>query len=210
MKLTVLGPTGGTGDELVRQALAAGHHVTAVARRPEAVSPAHPELEVCRGDVLDPAWAGAGITGAGAVLSALGTDLRRPTTLYSAGVAAVLDAMQAAGVSRFIGVTATPVGPESQKPLLDRYVAHPLLRRFFGPGYDDMARMEDLLARSRADWTVFRPPRLTGGPARGRYRTAVDRPLARAWTLSRADLAAAMLAAIGERALSGHAVTIAS
>jgi uncharacterized protein YbjT (DUF2867 family) len=38
MKLTVFGPTGSTGEQIVRQALAAGHEVTAVARRPEAIS----------------------------------------------------------------------------------------------------------------------------------------------------------------------------
>jgi uncharacterized protein YbjT (DUF2867 family) len=34
MKLTVFGPTGGTGEQVVRQALAAGHYVSAVAPAP--------------------------------------------------------------------------------------------------------------------------------------------------------------------------------
>src|SRR4051794_16542792 len=37
MKLTIVAATGGIGRHLVGQALAAGHDVTAVARRPEAV-----------------------------------------------------------------------------------------------------------------------------------------------------------------------------
>jgi hypothetical protein len=56
--------------------------------------------------------------------------------------------------------------------------------------------------------TVFRPPRLTNGASTGRYRTAVDGPLPRAWSVSRADLAAAMLAAAQDSALVGHAITI--
>ena len=69
--------------------------------------------------------------------------------------------------------------------------------------------MEDLLAASDRDWTVFRPPRLTNGAPTERHRTAVDAPLPRAWSVSRADLAAAMLAAAQDPALVGHAVTIA-
>ena len=118
--------------------------------------------------------------------------------------------MRDAGVRRFVGMTAVPVGPEDQKSALDRYLVHPLLHRYLGGGYDDMRRMEDLLAASDRDWTVFRPPRLTNGASTGRYRIAVDGPLPRARSVSSADLAAAMLAAAQDPALVGHAVTIAA
>ena len=64
MKLTVFGPTGSTGEQIVRQALASGHEVTAVARRPEAVSLTDPQLRVVYGDVLDPVALHDGIVGA--------------------------------------------------------------------------------------------------------------------------------------------------
>jgi uncharacterized protein YbjT (DUF2867 family) len=55
MKIVVFGSTGGTGRELAEQALHQGHHVTAQARSPEKLAQFdHPELEVVRGDVLDP------------------------------------------------------------------------------------------------------------------------------------------------------------
>lgn len=208
MQLTVFGPTGGTGGEIVRQALASGHHVTAVARRPQAVTARHSNLTVCQADVLDPEWAGTGVAGADAVLSALGANQRGPTTVYSAGLVAILGAMAAAGVSRLVTVTAAPVSPAPEKTFPDRWLAHPILNAFFGSAYADMRAMEEVLARSAADWTVFRPPRLTNGPA-GQHRTAAGRPLARAWTISRASLAAAMLAAVGDPALSRQAVAIA-
>jgi putative NADH-flavin reductase len=63
MKLVIFGPTGGTGEQLVQQALDAGHVVTAVARHPEAISLVHPRLDVLQGDVLDPVWPGSGIGG---------------------------------------------------------------------------------------------------------------------------------------------------
>jgi hypothetical protein len=109
MKLTVFGPTGGTGEQIVRQALTANHHVTAVARRPAAIAITHPNLSVIEADVLDPAWQGAGIAGTGAVLSALGSRaMRKPTTIYSQGTAAVIAAMARNGVT---GSSESPPSP---------------------------------------------------------------------------------------------------
>jgi putative NADH-flavin reductase len=72
-----------------------------------------------------------------------------------------------------------------------------------------MRRMESLLAASDVEWTAFRPPRLTNAAATGRYRIAIDTALSRAFSVSRANLAAAILSAIDNRALFRHAVTIA-
>ena len=100
----------------------------AVVRHPDAMRVADQRLRVIVGDVLQPASLPAGIAEAGAVLSALGSrTMRRPTTVYSAGTAAVLGAMREAGVRRFIGITAAPVGPRVQQRPLDRYLLHPLL-----------------------------------------------------------------------------------
>lgn len=211
MRLTVFGATGRTGAQLVRAALAAGHEVTAVVRRPDAVGVCHSRLRVVLGDVLGPDPLTDAVAGADAVCSALGSRTpRQPTTLYSAGVGAMLAAMAQTDVSRIVVVTAIPAEPAELKSHLDRTVLHPLLHLFFGGGYDDMARMETLLARSDRDWTVLRPPRLTNRAATGRCRMAVDAALPHARTLSRADLAAAMLAATGDRNLIRHAVNIAS
>lgn len=210
MKLTVFGPTGGTGGQIVRQALAAGHHVTAIARRPQAIAITHPNLSVVQGDVLDPAWHGAGIDATGAVLSALGTQaMRQPTTVYSQGTAAIITAMARNDVTRFVGISAIPLTPSTEKSLLERHVVHPLLHHFFGGGYDDMRQMERLLADSQITWSIFRPARLTNGPQTARYRIAYDRRLPNAWSISRADLASAVLAAVNDTTLYRRAVAIA-
>ncbi len=89
-RLVVFGATGGTGRALVEQALAAGHTVTAVARRPEAVGLQHARLTVLAGDVLTPASLEPAIAGHDAVLSALGVRARAPTTVCGEGVANIL------------------------------------------------------------------------------------------------------------------------
>lgn len=131
LKLTVLGATGATGEQIVRQALAAGHDVIVVARRAEAMPLTDPKLRVVAGDIMEAASLRKAVVGADAVLSALGSrEMNRPTTVYSAGAAAVVAAMHEAGVRRFIGVSAVPAAPDEQKSPFSRYVVHPLLHQF--------------------------------------------------------------------------------
>ncbi|MGH3905883.1 MAG: NAD(P)-dependent oxidoreductase [Pseudonocardiaceae bacterium] len=101
--------------------------------------------------------------------------------------------MRTAGVRRFIGLSAVPVTPRAEVGPVDRLVVYPILYRFFGASYADMARMEQVLQHSEADWTIVRSPRLTDGPLTGSYRTAVNHHLRGGRTISRSDLAAAIL-----------------
>jgi uncharacterized protein YbjT (DUF2867 family) len=50
-----------------------------------------------------------------------------------------------------------------------------IAKALFGKVYNDLARMEDVLRESGLDWTILRPPQLTGKPLTGTYRTAVGR-----------------------------------
>ena len=75
MKVLVFGATGGTGRQLVQQALERGHAVTAFARDPAKIRLTHDDLRVVRGDVLKTDTVEAAVVGQDAVLSALGTRL---------------------------------------------------------------------------------------------------------------------------------------
>ncbi|WAS99578.1 NAD(P)-dependent oxidoreductase [Nannocystis punicea] len=201
MRLVVFGATGGTGERLVEQALQSGHTVTAVARRPEAIALQHPRLSVRRGDVLAAGDVEAAIAGHDAVLSALGAgSSRAPTTICRDGVGHMLAAMERCGVRRISCVSALGLGDGALQPwpmrLFMRHVLQPLLRHPF----DDLRAMEARLRESPLEWTIVRPPRLTNGERVGRYRYAIDTPLARALTISRADLADYMLAHLDDRA----------
>ena len=186
MKLVVIGATGGTGSQVVEQALAASHRVTALVRRPTAVTVQHPRLEVIRGDVYEPATLAQPIRGKDAVVSALGVTTTSPTTLFSTGIANIMQAMQFAGVRRLICISASGLDPG---PGLLRWLARQVLWLMFKEAYTDMARMEAVVKASDLDWTIVRPPRLTNGPHTRQYHVAVNQHLARGWSISRADLA---------------------
>ncbi|MGW3442922.1 NAD(P)-dependent oxidoreductase [Streptomyces sp. NPDC001076] len=195
MNLTVFGATGGIGREIVRQALASGHRVTAVVRDPARLTVTGSGLEVVRADLTDPEVIRPALTGRNAVLSGLG-----PRGRGDAGVAArltrtVLAAMDAEAVRRLLVVSAAPVGPEPDDGLLDRTMRG-LVSTVLKPVYDDLREMEAELARSGTDWTSVRPPRLQDKPLTGTYRTVVGGFPRKGRFIARADVAHAMLAMI--------------
>ena len=99
---------------------------------------------------------------------------------------------------------------QGESPYL-RYLIKPLARRtFLRHVCADMRRGEDEIRESSLDWTIFRPPSLTGKTATGTYRTAIDRNLPHGFTVSRADLAACMLARLDDPAVVHRHVSIAS
>lgn len=211
MKLTVFGATGGIGGEIVRQALATGHEVTAVVRDPARLSATGAGLEVFRADLKDPESLRGAVAGRDAVLSGLGA---RGTADARTGVAttltrSVVHAMEAEGVRRLVVVSAAPVGPPAERqPVIDR-IAGSLVSRILKAVYDDLRAMEAELARSATDWTSVRPPRLQDKPATGVYRRVVGGTPASGRFIGRADVAHAMLATIDDLATVKQGVGVA-
>ena len=197
MKLVVFGATGGIGRCVVDQALQAGHTVTAVARRPEAITLQHANLRVLQGDVLQPATVAAAARGQDAVVSALGVSSLGPTTLYSQGVAHILQAMQAAQVKRLVCISASGIETGPGMPLWQQVVLKVFLQRILRESYADLHRMEAELRASSLDWTSLRPPRLTNGPRTGGYRAVANKHQSTA-AVSRADVADCMLSCLGD------------
>ncbi|HEX9338734.1 MAG TPA: SDR family oxidoreductase [Pseudonocardiaceae bacterium] len=200
MRLAVFGATGGTGMQVVAQALDRGHHVVALARRPDAIGIENRRLRVVAGDVLSSGAADAVVDGTDAVVSALGIGYRRhATTVYSDGTANVLAAMKTTGVRRLLVVSTSslhlPDRSQIAEWLVTRFLLHPMLRR----PYADMTRMEQRVRSSDVDWTLVRAARLTNGAAAGTYRTAshTDK-LPGCWSISRADLAGYLLDQIAD------------
>ncbi|MFE2045026.1 NAD(P)-dependent oxidoreductase [Streptomyces sp. NPDC059477] len=196
MKLTVFGATGGVGREIVRQALASGHQVTAVVRDPARLPVTGTGLEVFRADLGDPQALRAAVAGRDAVLSGLGARSRKDAGITSRLTRMVLRAMEAEGVRRLVVVSAAPVGPKAEgEGPLDRAVLG-VVSAVLKDVYADLRETEAELARSATDWTVVRPPRLQDKPLTGVYRTVVGGFPRKGRFLGRADVAHAMLAAV--------------
>src|SRR4051794_31343898 len=109
MKLIVFGPTGGTGRELVKQALAGGHEVTAFARNPQSIE-RHAQLSVVTGDIFDATAVDRAVAGHDAVLSALGGRPWRRMEVCSRAIRNITAAMPRHRLRRIIAMSTFGAG----------------------------------------------------------------------------------------------------
>ncbi|NNH75349.1 NAD(P)H-binding protein [Nocardia uniformis] len=195
MRIVIFGANGPTGRLLTEQALAAGHEVAAVTRRPESFPLQHDRLEVVAADVFDPAAVAAAVAGHDAVLSVLGVPFsKQPIDTYSTGIANIATAMATHGVRRLVAVTSSAVDPRpySDGGFLFNRILQPYVTRFIGKTlYDDMRRMETRIRASDLDWTIVRPSGLYDLPEITDY-AVVDGHADGRFT-ARRDLAASLL-----------------
>jgi putative NADH-flavin reductase len=210
MNITVLGATGGTGRHAVAQALAAGHHVTAVVRDPRRLPIRSERLEIVEADALDGESIAPAVKDRDVVLSAVGPRHGGPTTVCRAAATAVTWAMHQTRTRRLVIVSAAGPYVDAGDDPLTRYLVKPILRRALRESFADLRAAEDIVRGSGLDWTILRPPRLTDKPATGRVRRAYDRNLPLGIYCSRADVAAEMLRAAKDPATAGHSLGIAN
>jgi putative NADH-flavin reductase len=205
MRLAIFGSTGPTGRELVQQALAAGHYVTAYARTPTLLDVHHERLSVMQGDVLDPARVAEAVVGQDAVLSALGVKPWNVGCTLSEGTRHIVAAMRRHGVRRLIVLSSYGVSESWNSATLPHRLAMWLVLRGI---YRDKARQDGILRASDRDWVLVRPSRFTKGPRTGDYRVASELRLGLRAEISRADVADFMLRQLTDGTWLRQAVVI--
>jgi putative NADH-flavin reductase len=192
VKLLVFGATGGTGREIVRQALEQGHDVTGFARNASALAHSHDRLRVVQGDMLDVASVEAAVPGHDAVLSALGSPSLRSNSALSDGTRNIVRAMDREGVWRLVVISSMGVG--DSKSQLGLFYNVFLIPVFLRNVFVDKETQEQYVRDSPLEWTIVRPGTLTNGPRTGVYRigfgTSEVPPFPK---ISRADVADFML-----------------
>ncbi len=169
MKLLIIGGTGGTGKELVKQGLDENHDITVLARNPEKVKIEHPNLKVVKGDVLDIDSLDHAIKGQEAVLSALGHKrFFIKTSILSEGTENIITVMKKNKVRRFICVTSLGINDSKFKMgLYYTLFVIPVIVLFY---FLDKSKQEKLIMQSELDWTIIRPGQLYNGKKREKYK----------------------------------------
>ncbi len=189
MKLAVFGATGGTGKEIVKQALAAGDEVTVLVRDPARLTLNHDKLYLVIGDVLNPDKVEETLAGSDAVCCSLGNTPNNPDMVVSEGTRHIIDCMNKQGIKRLVVVTAMGTGDSLEQVTLTFKM---LMKTVLRKAYEDKERQEQLVRESDLDWVIVRPGGLTNGPATGEYQFGLD-PTIGSGQVSRADVAAFVL-----------------
>jgi uncharacterized protein YbjT (DUF2867 family) len=209
LRILIIGATGQTGREVVRQALEQGHQVTALVRKPKKMKLEHPNLRVAQGNVRDYTSIESAMRGQSAVVCALGTKrLFYPNRVVSNGTANILRAMKSCSVPRLVCESSLGVGDSvGRLGLIFTFFVVPVILPFI---FYDKVRQEKLIEESDTDWVIVRPAVLTNAPARGKYRHGrnVGNYL---WTnrIARGDVADFMLKQLTNDDYIGSAVNVA-
>src|SRR5882762_10094899 len=197
MKLVVLGATGGTGIEIVKQAIERGHSVTALVRSPDRLKEFRDRIPFRKGDLLNSTDLEQSIQGHDAVLSGFGPRVpvsKADAHLLQQFAVALTGAMLHAGVRRVVVESVAFLFKDSVLP-----PAYLLGRLLFPRTVADASAMERLFAESELDWTMVRPPELTDKPYTGTYRVRYGHLPHFGFKISRADVADFMIRAVEDR-----------
>jgi putative NADH-flavin reductase len=190
--VAVFGASGRTGSEALLQARGRGCETIGVYRqRPDpTIVPRGVRVRVV--DLASPASVCAVMEAAEAVVVAFGQRPRDGTAFCAAATATIVRAMETLGIRRLICITGAMVGSDPTRDAATRWLVEQFRRRRPEVAAD-REEQERVVEQSRLDWTLVKPPRLTGGPATGRWRAG---PCLRAGlfaSISRGDLVAFVL-----------------
>lgn len=166
MKLLVVGATGDIGSAVVRAALAKGHAVTAFVRSPDQLGELRDRVRVVQGDVSDPRTVSAAIPGHHAVISAVGSSPdKSEVDVPAIGMRHVIEAMNAAGVRRLVGLAGGAVDVAGERKPIGGRIASAFVRLMARYVVEAKQREFEVVRSSGLDWTMVRPPRVVRGAA---------------------------------------------
>ena len=199
MRILITGATGGTGREIVREALARGYQVTALARSAADAASLIPGADITEGDARDGDAVAKALAGCDAVISALGTKLSllHEETLLSTATRILINEMQKKEIMRLVCITGIGAGDShGHGGFLYDHIAQPLL---LSSTYRDKDRQEEEIRESGLDWTIVRPTNLKDGPATDKIRALTDLTGFHGGSIARADVARFLISELTDR-----------
>ncbi len=205
MRVAVFGATGGTGLQVVQQALEKGMNVTALVRNPAKLPIHHSALHVVQGNVLDLGAVEEAIQGADGVICCLGRRPFKDPGVMINGTRNIIAAMKKFGLRRIVLETSYLAGGSyhlAAWPLrsIGKMLLHWTLK--------EKNVQEADLAASGLEWVVVRPPALRDGARTGKYRAGEDLRLQMGAWINRADVAEFMLRQLTENEWLRKAPTV--
>jgi putative NADH-flavin reductase len=181
----VFGATGRMGHLLIRQALDAGHAVTAYARNPERLDIAHPSLSVLAGQLDSDEAVLAAVQGADAVIEGVGA--------VSDGTRRIIAAMDNSGVRRLVAVSTCSVPDPQDLPDAKLRALVQFVKTAVPRPYREVRRAAEIVRASGLDWTLVRVAKLNDKKPVGQIKAGYYGHGDVGLSITRADMAAFLL-----------------
>jgi putative NADH-flavin reductase len=179
LNLTLFGASGALGGECLKQALEAGHHVTALLRNPDKLpADLRGRISVIKGDALDFEDVRTCLPqGTDAILFAIGVDEKTsPPDLCTDVTRHILQVMRERQIPRLVWCGGgSNLLPDDQISFGARFV------RWYGETFlkhrhdDKVHQLELLHQNTDLRWIGIRPLQMVRGPRRARYRLGYDK-----------------------------------
>lgn len=174
MKIAVLGATGPSGLQVVKEALKRGHDVTALVRNPEKLRTNvgdHEKLKVETVNLYSAESMAEAMTGHDAVLSCLGCPpswfSMWSVNFYTDTALHIVQALRKASITRFVFMASWYTKYDASDPFIVNWMLKPLI---LGQSLKNMGEMEHWLEKECPDieYTSVRPPQLTNAESSGK------------------------------------------
>lgn len=169
MNIIVFGASGGIGRQIVEQAPATGHTVTAFQHRTPISPDQQGAFRIIQGDLFDFSSVKNAMQGQEVVLTAHGSPNRKEVTVYPEGTENILRAMKEVNIKRLVCITSDAVDDD---PALGFFFGKIIKPLFLKEIYKALKQVELLVEQSDLDWTIVGPGTLTNGPHTGTYRVS--------------------------------------
>ena len=206
MRIVIFGASGKTGKLLIEQALENGHQVIAYVRKLGSISINHSNLKLVEGNLNDKLKLKDTITGTDVCISVLGgKSLIHRTPELVEGIANIIEAMENAGTKRFIYMSSSGAG--DSRFLMAQPIRFLIVNLFLRVPLADQNSNEELISKSKLEWTIVRPGGLTDGLMTKDVKYGKDIVLMKGnRSISRASVASFILNQIDNKALNNSAV----
>ena len=165
MKLFLIGATGRTGSEIVKQALINNDEIVAYVRTPSKLNINDPKLTIVKGQLNDVDTMAAAMRGCEAVLVTLGNPISNSSgKLFSFAIPDIIKAMDQAKIKRLISLSALGVDTTLTNT---RYPYRMGAKGFLKSNFADHEAGESKLKNSDLNWTTVHPGPLFNGKKTG-------------------------------------------
>jgi putative NADH-flavin reductase len=200
-RILVFGATGKTGHQVVRYALEKGFHVTTMVRDKSRLTLKYNNLNVIKGDVLNKKDVDKAVKDQDIVVSSLGAKPGQ-NPVCREGIENIIESMKKFKVKKLVAVSA--------------YGARETAVGFYGKALNfalkkvmiDKNEMEELIEKSKLDWTVIRPVILTNTAFNDKYNLLTEGVLTGFHFISREDTARFIIDSLDKKEYKKKFVTI--